>query len=39
MVLCYRLVGSAKEIIPGKDSEVGFKSLTENFLWSSLFAN
>ena len=39
MVLCYRLVGSAKEIIPGNDSEVGFKSLTENFLWSSLFAN
>jgi len=27
MVLCYRVVQSAKEIIPGKDSEVAFKEL------------
>jgi len=27
MVLCYRVVGSAKEIISGKDSEVAFKFL------------
>jgi len=29
MVLCYRLTGSAKEIIPGKDSEAGFKHLAK----------
>jgi len=27
MVLCFRQTGSAKEIIPGKESEVGFKEL------------
>jgi len=27
MVLCFRQVGSVKEIIPGKDSEVAFKEL------------
>ena len=27
MVLCYRMVGSAKEIVSGKDSEVAFKFL------------
>jgi len=27
MVLCYRQVGSTKEIIPGKESEVAFKEL------------
>jgi len=27
MVLCYRVVGSAEEIISGKDSEVAFRSL------------
>jgi len=27
MVLCYRVVGSSKEIIPGKDSEAAFKNL------------
>jgi len=27
MVLCFRQVGSAKEIISGKDSEVAFKEL------------
>jgi len=32
MVLCYRLIGSAKEIIPGKESEVGFKELARR-LW------
>jgi len=29
MVLCYRVVGSPKEIIPGKDSEAAFKSLAK----------
>ena len=32
MVLCYRVVGSAKEIIHGKDSEAAFKSLAMR-LW------
>jgi len=32
MVLCYRLVGTAKEIIPGKDSEEAFKWLARR-LW------
>ena len=32
MVLCYRVVGSAKEIIPGKESEVAFKKLARR-LW------
>ena len=39
MVLCYRVVGSPKEIIPGKDSEVTFKSLAERLMWSSIFSN
>jgi len=32
MVLCFRQVGSAKEIIQGKDSEVAFKSLARRLL-------
>jgi len=32
MVLCYRLVGSAKEIISGKESEAAFKELARR-LW------
>jgi len=32
IVLCYRQVGSAKEIIPGNDSEVAFKELARK-LW------
>ena len=32
MVLCFRLAGSAKEIILGKDSEVAFKELARR-LW------
>ena len=39
MVLCFRQVGSAKEIIHGKDSEVAFKSLAKSLLWSSFFTN
>jgi len=39
MVLCFRQVGSAKEIIPGKDSGVAFKELAKRLLWSSLFTN
>jgi len=30
MLLCFRQVGSAKEIILGKESEVAFKSLAKN---------
>jgi len=33
MVLCYRAVGSGKEIIPGKDSEAAF------LVWSSIFTS
>ena len=32
MMLCFRLLGSAKEIIPGKDSEAAFKELARR-LW------
>jgi len=32
MVLCFREVGSGKEIIPGKESEMAFKSLARR-LW------
>jgi len=32
MMLCFRQVGSDKEIIPGKDSEVAFKELARR-LW------
>jgi len=39
MVLCYRLVGSAKKIIRAQDSEVAFKSLAESLLWSSFFTS
>ena len=39
MVLCRRVVGSSKEIIPGKDSEVAFKSLAKSLVWSSIFSN
>ena len=39
IVLCYRLVGSAKEIIPGKESEMAFKELAGSLLWSSIFTN
>ena len=39
MVLCHRQVGSDKEIIPGKDSEVAFKSLARRHQWSLFFSN
>ena len=39
MVLCHRSVGSTKEIIQRRDSEVAFKSLAESLLWSSIFTN
>jgi len=39
MVLCCRMVGSDKEIISGKDSEVPFKELARRLLWSSLFTD
>jgi len=37
MVLCHRVVGSAKDIIPGKESEVAFKWLAKSLVWSSFF--
>ena len=39
MVLCHFVVGSTKEIIPGKDSEVAFRELAKRLTWSSIFAN
>jgi len=39
MVLCFRQVGSPKEIISGKDSEVAFKSLAKRLMWSSFFTS
>ena len=39
MVLCYRLVGSGKEIISGKESEVAFKELARRLLWSSMYTS
>jgi len=39
MVLCFRSVGSDKEVIPGNESEVAFKSLARTLLWSSFFTN
>jgi len=30
MVLCFRVVGSAKEIITGKESELAFKELARS---------
>jgi len=39
MMLCHRQVGSDKEIIPGKDSEVAFKALAGSLLWTSFFTN
>jgi len=38
MMLCFRQVGSAKEINPGKKSEVAFKELARRLMWSSFFA-
>jgi len=39
MIVCHRVVGSTKGIIPGKDSEVAFKELAQNLLWSSFFTS
>jgi len=39
MMLCYRVVGSAKENIQGRDSEAAFKSLAERLMWSSIFTS
>jgi len=39
MLLCFRLIDSTKEIIPGKASEVAFKSLAESMLRSSFFTD
>ena len=37
MIVCHRVVGSAKEIIPGDESEEAFKSPAESLLWPSFF--
>ena len=37
MMLCHRVVGSDKEAIYGRDSEVAFKSLAVSLLVSSIF--
>jgi len=39
MVLSFRQVGSAKEIISGKDVEVAFRFLAKGLLWSSFYAD
>jgi len=39
MVLCFRQMGSGREIISGKDSDVAFKSLAKRLVWSSIFTN
>ena len=39
MVLCHRLVGSARENIPSNNSQVAFKSLAESLQWSAFFTN
>jgi len=39
MVLCFRLVGSCKEIVLGNDSEVAFKSLARRLMCSSMFTS
>ena len=39
MVLCFRQVGSDKEIISGKESEVAFKDLAGSLFWSSFFTD
>ena len=39
MVLCHLVMGSAKEIISGKESEVAFKSLAESLQWSLIFTS
>jgi len=31
MVLCFQVVGSGKEIIPGEESEIAFKYLARKF--------
>ena len=37
MMLCFRQVGSVKEIIPGQVSEVAFKELAKRLILSSIF--
>ena len=39
MVLCFRQVGSNKDIVSGKDSEVAFKELAKILVWSSIFTD
>jgi len=39
MMLCFRQVGSAKEIVSGKGREAAFKELARRLLWSSFFTN
>jgi len=37
MVLCFRQVGSAKEIVPGKEREMAFKELARRLWRSTIF--
>jgi len=39
MVLCYRLVGSAKEMIPSTEGEAAFTRLAKRLMWSSIFTS
>ena len=39
MVLCYWVLGSCKEIVPGKESEVAFRELAKRLMGSSIFTN
>jgi len=39
MAMCRRGAGSAKEIIPGKESEMAFKSLARCLVWFSFFTS
>jgi len=39
MVVCHRVVGSGKEIIRNKESEMAFEWLAKSLLWSSFFTN
>ena len=39
MILCLRVVGSVKELIPTMEREAAFKELANRLLWSSMFTS
>ena len=39
MILCLRVVGSVKELIPTMEREAAFKELAKRLLWSSMFTS